>query len=121
LTAPDYPASYITHTPGAFRKIAAAEIDSTPVFSDTASADDPSRTIKIGRTTIQLRRTTARNMATSGRLSGLLIQAFRELGQEHITPARRKHLELTIPFKNDRNCSMTFRLPRLGGIRSFGN
>jgi len=34
--------------------------------------DGPSRTVKIGPTTIQLRRTTARNMAAAGRLSGLL-------------------------------------------------
>ena len=34
--------------------------------------DGPSRTVKIGRQEIQLRRTTPRNMATAGRLSGLL-------------------------------------------------
>ena len=33
--------------------------------------DGPSRTIKVGPTTIQLRRTTPRNMAAAGRLSGL--------------------------------------------------
>jgi hypothetical protein len=45
--------------------------------------DGPARTIRIGSTTIQLRRTTPQNMASAGRLSGLLIQAFRELGQFH--------------------------------------
>ena len=59
--------------------------------------DGPSRTVKIGRTTIQLRRTTAKNMAAAGRLSGLLIQALRELGEKHITPERREHLKRTIP------------------------
>src|ERR1700678_4097853 len=48
--------------------------------------DGPSRMVKIGPMTIQLRRTTPRNMAAAGRLSGLVIQAFRELGKEHITP-----------------------------------
>ena len=52
--------------------------------------DGPSRTVKIGPMTIQLRRTTPRNMAAAGRLSGLVIQGFRELGKEHITPARIK-------------------------------
>jgi hypothetical protein len=47
--------------------------------------------------TIQLRRTTPRNMAAAGRLSGLLIQAFRELGNEHVTPARVEHLKRTLP------------------------
>lgn len=59
--------------------------------------DGPSRTVKIGPTTIQLRRTTPKNMAAAGRLSGLLIQALRELGEEHITTARREHLKRSIP------------------------
>ena len=59
--------------------------------------DGPSRTVKIGSTTIQLRRTTPRSMAAAGRLSGLLIQALRELGQEHVTPERREHLKRTLP------------------------
>lgn len=59
--------------------------------------DGPSRTIKIGSTTIQLRRTTPRNMTAAGRLSGLLIQALRELGKEHLTEARQAHLKRTLP------------------------
>src|SRR5277367_3155502 len=47
--------------------------------------DGPSRIVKIGPTAIQLCRTTARNMAAAGRLSGLLIQALRVLGKEHVT------------------------------------
>src|SRR5205085_4621334 len=50
--------------------------------------DGPSRIVKIGPMTIQLRQTTPRNMATAGRLSGLVIQAFRELGKQHVTPER---------------------------------
>jgi hypothetical protein len=61
--------------------------------------DGPSRTVKIGPTTIQLRRTTPKNMAAAGRLSGLLIQALRELGQDHVTPARREHLKRTLPVE----------------------
>src|SRR5262249_42858621 len=59
--------------------------------------DGPSRTVKIGPTTIQLRRTTPKNMATAGRLSGLLIQALRELGQEHVTTESREHLKRPLP------------------------
>jgi hypothetical protein len=61
--------------------------------------DGPSRTVKIGRQEIQLRRTTPRNMAASGRLSGLLIQALRHLGKEHITPTRVAHLKRTLPAR----------------------
>jgi hypothetical protein len=59
--------------------------------------DGPSRTVRIGPMTIQLRRTTPRNMAAAGRLSGLLIQALRALGQEHVTQERREHLKRTLP------------------------
>ena len=55
--------------------------------------DGASRTVKVGPMTIQLRRTTPRNMAAAGQLSGLVIQAFRELGKEHVTPARVEHLK----------------------------
>ena len=64
--------------------------------------DGPSRTVKIGTMTIKLRQTTARNMAVAGRLSGLLIQALRELGQEQITPKRLMHLKRTIPAEKRR-------------------
>src|SRR5580704_17817186 len=59
--------------------------------------DGPSRTVKIGSMTIQLRQTTPRNMAAAGRLSGLVIQAFRELGKESVTPARIEQLRRTLP------------------------
>jgi hypothetical protein len=59
--------------------------------------DGPSRTVKIGLTTIQLRRTTAKNMAMAGRLSGLLIQALRELGKENVTTERLEHLKRILP------------------------
>jgi hypothetical protein len=59
--------------------------------------DGPTRTVKVGPTTIQLRRTTPRFMAAAERLSGMLIQALRELGEEHITPERRAHLKRTLP------------------------
>lgn len=72
--------------------------------------DGPSRTVKIGQTTIQLRRTTARNMAAAGRLSGLLIQALRELGEKHITPERREHLKRTIPAEKRRELLKDLRL-----------
>jgi Family of unknown function (DUF6088) len=61
--------------------------------------DGPSRTVKIGRQEIQLRRTTPRNMAAAGRLSGLLMQAFRHLGRQHITEQRIAHLKRTLPAK----------------------
>lgn len=64
--------------------------------------DGPSRTVKIGSMTIQLRQTTLKNMETAGRLSGLLIQAFKELGKENITASRCAYLKRTLPAKKRR-------------------
>ncbi len=64
--------------------------------------DGSYRTVKIGPQEIQLRRTTPRNMAAAGRLSGLLMQAFRHLGQEHITRERIDHLKRNVPFEERR-------------------
>lgn len=61
-----------------------------------------SRKMKFGRMTMELRHTTPRNMATAGRLSGLVIQAFRSLGQEHVTAARIAKLKNTIPLAERR-------------------
>lgn len=72
--------------------------------------DGPSRTVKLGQTTIQLRRTTPRNMATAGRLSGLLIQALREVGEEHFTPERLAHLKRTLPLSKRRSLMKDFKL-----------
>ena len=47
--------------------------------------DGPVKTVIIGPMTIQLRRTTPKNMEAAGWFSSLLIQALRELGQEHIS------------------------------------
>lgn len=46
--------------------------------------DGPSRTVQVGRRQIVLRRTTPKNMATAGRISGLVIQALRHIGQKQV-------------------------------------
>ena len=72
--------------------------------------DGPSRSVTIGPQTIQLRHTTPRNMATAGRLSGLLIQAFRELGKENITPQRISLLKRKLPLENRRTIVKDIKL-----------
>ena len=46
--------------------------------------DGLSRTVQIGKRQITLKRTTPRNMATAGRISGLVIQALRHLGPKNV-------------------------------------
>jgi hypothetical protein len=59
--------------------------------------DGTSRSIRAGPMQITLRGTSPRNMAAANRLSGLVIQAFKSLGPEHITPQRLAHLRKTLP------------------------
>ena len=46
--------------------------------------DGHSRTVQIGRRQITLKHTTPRNMATAGKISGLVIQAMKHLGRRHV-------------------------------------
>jgi len=56
------------------------------------------RKLKIGAMEIEFRRTTPKYMASAGRLSGLLIQAFRTLGIDHVTSDRIEQLKGNIPL-----------------------
>ena len=49
--------------------------------------DGPNRKVQVGKRTIVLKRTTPRNMATAGRISGLVIQALRYLKQVNVDSA----------------------------------
>ncbi|MCX5823709.1 MAG: DUF6088 family protein [Deltaproteobacteria bacterium] len=49
--------------------------------------DGPSRTVRVGNQEIHLQRTTPRNMGPADRISGLVIQALRHLGQKHVDDA----------------------------------
>ena len=46
--------------------------------------DGISRRIQLGKQQIIFKRTTPRNMATAGKITGLVIQALRHLGQRHV-------------------------------------
>lgn len=72
--------------------------------------DGPNRTVKIGAMTIQLRRTTPKNMAMAGRLSGLLVQAFREIGKDNMTTERIAYLRRALPAEKRRELLQDVRL-----------
>jgi len=55
--------------------------------------DGPSRTVRVGNQEIRLQRTTPRNMGPTGRISGLVIQALRRLGQKHVDDAAIQTLQ----------------------------
>jgi predicted transcriptional regulator of viral defense system len=49
--------------------------------------DGPEKKVQIGNQVIILKHTTPRAMATAGRVSGLVIQALRHIGQRHVDDA----------------------------------
>jgi Family of unknown function (DUF6088) len=59
--------------------------------------DGISRKVQAGPMQIQFKRTTPKQMAAAGRLSGLMIQAFKSMGALHITPAHIERLIRIIP------------------------
>jgi hypothetical protein len=62
--------------------------------------DGPSRTLRVGNQEIRLQRTTPRSMTPAGRVSGLVIQALRHLGQKHVDDTVIRTLQRTL---NDRD------------------
>jgi predicted transcriptional regulator of viral defense system len=59
--------------------------------------DGPARRVRVGRQEIILKRTTPRNMATAGRVSGTVIQALRFIGQKQITDSQIRQLTAQLP------------------------
>ncbi len=49
--------------------------------------DGPARRVQLGKQVIMLKHTTPRAMATAGRVSGLVIQALRHIGQRYVDDA----------------------------------
>jgi hypothetical protein len=84
--------------------------------------DGPSRTVRIGPIAIQLRHTSLRNIASAGKPIGIVIQALRHLGKEHVTPDRIAHLVRTLPtderraFIKDLKLAPTWMHPILRGL-----
>lgn len=46
--------------------------------------DGNARIVRLGKLSIRLKKTTPKNMATAGRMSGLVIQALRYIGQAYM-------------------------------------
>jgi hypothetical protein len=59
--------------------------------------DGAEKNVAVGNQQIQLRRTTPKNMATAGRSSGLVIQAFRYLKKDGVTDDHIATLNRTLP------------------------
>jgi hypothetical protein len=82
--------------PGAYAANLLGLSDQVPARVELLT-DGTSRTVKAGPMQIVLKRTTPRQMAAARRISGLMIQALRSLGPEHVTPQRLEKLMRSVP------------------------
>ncbi len=65
----------------------------------TYFTDGTSKTIRVGKQTVILKRTTPRNMQLHGSIGGLLLQALRHLGQKNVGPAQIEILRKRLSAK----------------------
>ncbi|MDF1549984.1 MAG: DUF6088 family protein [Bacteroidales bacterium] len=63
--------------------------------------DGAARTIKVGKRTIKLKRTTPKNLLAKGEISGLVIQALREIGKDK--PTETEIQKITALLKKEDN------------------
>lgn len=65
--------------------------------------DGAARTIQVGKRKIIFKKTSPRNLATIGKISGLVIQALREIGKDKLTQEEiaviLKHLKNEEPYR----------------------
>jgi hypothetical protein len=62
--------------------------------------DGPTRKVRVGNRQILLKRTTPRNMATAGRISGTVIQALRWLGRQRVDAQTKVILKKRLDAKD---------------------
>ena len=71
--------------------------------------DGANRTVQINKQQIVLKRTTPKNMATAGRVSGLVIQALRYLRKDHVDDKTIGILKKRLTGDNKRQLISDFR------------
>ena len=59
-------------------------------------SDGVSKTAKIGNQSIELRKAAPKRMQLAGKISGLVFEALREIGKEHLSDAHIKTLQQTL-------------------------
>jgi len=65
--------------------------------------DGATRSIKIGKRTISFKRTSPRNLMTTGEISTLAIQALKEIGQENVDEQILKQLKVVLKKETQEN------------------
>ncbi|MFT4094175.1 MAG: DUF6088 family protein [Niabella sp.] len=65
--------------------------------------DGATRSIKIGKRTITLKKTSPRNLMTTREISTLAIQALKEIGHENINDEILKQLKVILKKESEKN------------------
>ena len=65
--------------------------------------DGATRSIKIGKRTISFKRTSPRNLTTTGEISTLAIQALKEIGQKNVDEQILKQLKVVLKKETQEN------------------
>lgn len=64
--------------------------------------DGAARDIRVGKNNIKFKRTTPKNLAVKGEISGLVVQAMRAIGKGNITPSELRRIHELLA-KEDQN------------------
>lgn len=72
--------------------------------------DGTARKIKIGKRTIQFKKTTPKNLTTKGKISSLVIQALKAIGNGKITDEERKKILEILRSEKTSNLEHDIRL-----------
>lgn len=72
--------------------------------------DGAPREIKVGKNSIKFKKTTPKNLAVKGEISGLVIQALRELGQNQVTETEKAKIQKLLNKENPDHVSHDARL-----------
>ena len=63
--------------------------------------DGSARNIKVGNQTIQFKKTNPKNLSIEHRLTNLIIQALKEIGEKHVTPEQLDKIQRIIEKSNE--------------------
>lgn len=80
--------------------------------------DGANRTVQVRNQQIVLKRTTPKNMATARRISGLVIQALRHIGKDHVNDKTIEILKKKLSMKDTRQliCDLRYAPAWIGEI-----
>jgi hypothetical protein len=72
--------------------------------------DGAPRTVQIGKRTIKFKKTTPKNLLVKGEITGLVIQALREIGKENVTNEQINRVEKLLKNESNTNLEHDARL-----------